>query len=152
MAAIHWFWNVFPLGESVVDLLGLLPLGPKLSCSTEAVTTSRYQFSLSVPDGGVVHLVVSTSATTGEVVWVAPSIKSCSSTGSDSTQLNRLVWGHWFVAPGWTAPKPWRISQLVNVICSRTVSLSSITLPANGQRLGLSGRLSSSTQYCSPLA
>ena len=40
-AAIHGFWNVFPLGVLFGDLLGLLPLGPKLSCSIEVVMTSR---------------------------------------------------------------------------------------------------------------
>ena len=64
--------------------------------------TSMYQFSLSVPDGGVVHLAVPISATVWEVVWVVASIKSCSLTSGDSTWLNRVVWGHWFVAPGWT--------------------------------------------------
>ena len=74
MAAIHGFWNVFPLGESVVDLSGLLLPGPKLSCSMEAVTTNRYWFSPSVPDSGVVHLAVSTSATVGEAVWMVASV------------------------------------------------------------------------------
>ena len=82
MAAIYWFWNEFPLDGLVVDFLGLLPLGPKLNCSTEAVTTSRYWFSLSVPGGRVVHLAMSISAMMGEVVWVVASIKSVSSTGS----------------------------------------------------------------------
>ena len=141
---------MFPLGELVADLSGLLPLGPKLSCPTKAVTTSRYQFSPSVPDGGVVHPAASSSAT-GEVVWVVFSIKSCPLTGSDSTQLNWAVWGHWFVDPRWIAPKPWTTSQLVNVTCSHTVSLSSTTLPAKEQRSGLSGRLSFSAQYRSPL-
>ena len=75
-----------------MDLLGLLLLGPKLSCPTEAVMTSRYQFSLSVPDGGVVHLVMSSSAM-GEVVLVVVSIKFCPSAGGDNTWLNRVVWG-----------------------------------------------------------
>ena len=77
--------------------------------------TSRYRFSLSIPDGGVVHLAMSTLATMGEAVWVVASVKSSSSTGGDSTWLNRVVKGHWLVGPGWTAHKPQRISQLVNV-------------------------------------
>ena len=84
---------------------GLSPLGPKSSCPTGAVMTSRYQFSLSVPDGGVVHLVMSSSAMR-EVVWVVISIKSCPSTCSDSTWLNWVVWGHLLVDPRWIAPKP----------------------------------------------
>ena len=131
MAAIHGFWNVFPLGKSAVDSSGLLPSGPKLSCPTEAVMTRRYWLSLSVPDGGVVHLAASSSAT-GEAVWVVVLIKSCPSTGSDSTWLNRVVWGHWLVDPRWITPKPQTTSQLVNVTYSHTVSLSSTTLPANG--------------------
>ena len=133
------------------DLSGLSLPNPKLSCPTEAVTTSKYWFSLSMPDGGVVHLTT-TSSEMGEMVWVVASIKSCSSTGSDSTWLNRVVWGHWLVAPKWTTPKSWTTSQLGNVTCSCTVSLSSTTLPARGWRSGLSSRLSFSTQYCSPLA
>ena len=151
MAAICVFWNMFQLGESVVDLSGLLALGPKLSCPTEAVTTSRYWFSLSVPDGGVVHPAASSSAIR-EAVWVVVSIKSCPLTGSDSIQLNRVVSGHWLVDPRWIAPKPQTTSQLVSVTCSHTVSLSSTKLPAKGQRSGLSSRLSFSAQYCSPLA
>ena len=69
-----------------------------------------------------------------------------------TTWLGRLVWGHWFVAPRLTAPKPWRMSQLVNMTCSHTASLSSTTPPTKGQKSGISSRLSSSTQYCSPLA
>ena len=135
-----------------MDFLGLLPLGPKLSCSTEAVMTSRYQFSLSVPDGGVVHIAMSTSAMTGEAVWVVASIKSSLLTGGDSTWLNSMVWGCWFVAPWWTTLRPQRISQLVDVTCSHIVSLSSTTLPTKGQKSGLSSGLSSSAKYCSPLA
>ena len=150
MAAIHGFWNMLPLGESVIDLLGLLPLGPKLSCPTEAVMTSRYWFSLSVPDGGVVHLATSSSAM-WEVMWVVVSIKSCPLTGSNRTWLNRVVWGHQLVDPRWIAPKPQTTTLLVNVTCSHTVSLSSTTLPAKGQRSRLSSRLSPSAQCCSPL-
>ena len=72
-----------------MGLSGLLLLGPRLSCPTEAVMTSRYWFSLSVSDGGVVHLAVSSSAM-GEVVWVVVSIKICNLTSSDSTWLNRV--------------------------------------------------------------
>ena len=126
-----------PLCESAVDLSGISLLVPKLSCPTEAVTTSRYWFSLSVQDGGVVHLAASSSAT-GERVWVVVSIKSCPSTGSDSTQLNRVLWGHWLVDPRWITPKPQTTSLLVNVTCSHTVSLSSTTLPAKGRFLGFS--------------
>ena len=111
---------------------------------------SRYSFSLSVPDGGVVHLVTSSSAT-GEEVGVVVSIKSCPSTGGDSTQLNRVVWGHWLVDPSWIAPKPWTTSQWLKVTCSHTVSLSSTTLPAKRQRSGLLGSVSFSAQYCRPL-
>ena len=91
--------------------------------------TSRYWFSLSVPDDCVVHIAASSSAM-GEVVWVVVSIKSCPLTGSDSMQLKTVVWGHWLVDPRGIAPKPWTTSQLVNVTCSHTASLSSTTLPA----------------------
>ena len=60
MAAICGFWNAFSQDRLVVDLSGLLLQGPKLSCSTEAVMTSSYQFSLSIPNSGMVHLAVST--------------------------------------------------------------------------------------------
>ena len=93
----------------------------------------------------------------GEVVWVVASVKQVSSPldsspGGGTTWLEMLVWGHQFVAPMLISPKPWRMSQLVNVTCSHTTSLSSTTPPAKGQKSGLSGRLSSSAQYCSPLA
>ena len=101
----------------------LLP-GPKLSCPT----TSRYRFSLSVPNREVEHPPASSSAA-GEAVWVVTSAKSCSSTGSDSTWLNRVVWGHLLVDPRWIAPKPWTTSQWLKVTCSRTVSLNSTMLP-----------------------
>ena len=155
-AAIHRFWNIFPLGKSVGDFSGLLLLGPKLSCSIEVVMTSRYQFSLSIPNGGVVHPAVSTSATTGGAVWVVASVKPVSSPpgsllSGSNTQLKRLIWGHWFVASEWTTPKPWRTSQLVNVTCSLTTSLNSTTPPAKGWKSWLSSRLCFSAQYCSPL-
>ena len=144
IAAIHGFWNV---PSSAVGILGLLLLGPKLSCPT----TSRYQSSLSVPDREVEHPATSSSAT-GEAVWVVTSTKSCSSTGSVSTWLNRVVWGHLFADPRWITPKPWTTSQWLKVTCSHTVSLNSTMLPAQGQRSGLLGRLSFSTHYCRPLA
>ena len=133
--------------SSAVGILGLLLLGPRLSCPT----TTRYQFSLSVPDRGVEHPATSSSAT-GDVVWVVTSANSCSSTGSDSMQLNRVVWGHLLVDPRWITPKTWTKSQWLKVTCSHTVSLNSTMLPSKWQRLGLFGRLSFSAQYCRPLA
>ena len=41
--------------------------------------TSRYQFSLSVPNGGLPHLTVSISVAAREVVWVVASVKLVSS-------------------------------------------------------------------------
>ena len=114
MAAICGFQNV---SSSPVGILGLLPLGPKLSCPT----TSRYQFSLSVPNSEVEHPVTS-SSTTGGAEWVVTSTKSCSSTGSDSIWLNRVVWDHLLVDPRWIAPTPWTTSQWLKVTCSCTVS------------------------------
>ena len=133
--------------SSAVGILGLLLLGPKLSCPT----TSRYHFSLSVPDREVEHPATSYSAT-GEVVWVVTSAKSCSSTGSGSTWLNRVVWGHLLVDPRWITPKPWTTSQWLKVTCSGIVSLNSTMLPTKGRRSGLLFGLSFSTQYCRPLA
>ena len=129
-----------------VGILGLSLPGPKLSC----LTTSRYQFSPSVPNSGVEHPAASSSAT-GEVVWVVTSAKSCSSTGGDSMQLNRVVWGHLLVDPRWITPKPWTTSQWLNVTCSLTISLNSAMIPTKGWRSGLLGRLSFSAQYCRPL-
>ena len=83
-------------------------------------------------------------------VWVVVSAKSCSSTGNDSTWLNRVVWGHLLVDPRWIAPKPWTTSQWLKVTYSHTVSLSSTILPAKGWRSRLLGRLSFSAQYCRP--
>ena len=140
VAAIRWFQNVFSSCGSVVYLFVLLPPGPKLSCPTEAVMNSRYWFSLSVPDSGVVHPVTSSSAM-GEAAWVVVSIKSCPSTGSDGMQLNRVVGGHWLVALRWITPKLCPTSQWLKVTCSHTVSLSSTTLPAKGWRSGLLSRL-----------
>ena len=67
--------------------------------------TSRYWFSPSIPNGAVVHPAVSTLAATGGAVRVVASVKPASSLlgllpSGDNTQLNRLVWEHWFVAPG----------------------------------------------------
>ena len=56
MATIHRFQNTFP---SAVDLLAVLPPGPKLSRATEAVTNNRQGFSLSVLAGEVVYLTIS---------------------------------------------------------------------------------------------
>ena len=132
--------------SSAVGISGLLPPGPKLSCPT----TSKYQFSLSVPDREVEHPATSSSAT-GDVVGVVTSAKSCSSTGGDSTWLNRVVWGHLFVGPRWIAPKPWTTSQWLKVTCSHTVSLNSTMLPAKGWRSGLLGRLSFPPSIVGPL-
>ena len=65
----------------------------------------RYQFSPSIPNGGVVHLSMSTMATSGGGFWVVASVKPVSSPlglspSGNNTQLNRVVWGYWFVAPG----------------------------------------------------
>ena len=112
--------------------------------------TSRYWFSLSVLDGGVVHLVMYSSAM-GKVVWVVVSIKSCPSTGGDSIWLNRVAWGHQLVDPRWVTPKPCTTSQWSKVTYSCTVSLSSTTLPAKGQKSGLRGRLSFPPNIAGPL-
>ena len=58
MAAICRFWNAFP---PAVDLLVVLPPGPKLSHATEAVTNNRQGFSLPVLAGEAVYLAISLS-------------------------------------------------------------------------------------------
>ena len=141
MAAICGFWTMFPLCESVVDLSGLSLPGHKQQVLVLSFCSRWW----------VVHLAMSSSAM-GEAVWVVVSIKSCPLTGSDSMQPNRAVWGHQLVDPRWITPKPQTTSQLVNVTCSCSVSLSSTTLPAKGQRSELSSGLTFSAQYCSPLA
>ena len=59
MATICRFWNAFP---SAVDLLAVLPPGPKLSHATEAITNNRQGFYLSVLAGEAVYSAVSLSA------------------------------------------------------------------------------------------
>ena len=86
VAAILSFQNVF----SALDPTGPSLWGPKLSCPTEAVTTNKYQFSSSVLGSGVVHSVMSSSAV-DRVVEVVTSVKSCPSTGSLNTWLNKVV-------------------------------------------------------------
>ena len=134
-----------------------LPADSKLSCPIKAVMTSKYQFSPSIPTGGVVCLIGSASVMAEEMVRVVAFVKPVSDLlgllpNGGITQLDKLVWGHWFIALGSTLSRSWRRFQLVNTTCSFTVSLNSMSLPTKGWKSGPSGRLNFSAQYCSPLA
>ena len=158
-ATIQGFQKASLPGEVVTDSLRSTSAVSKFSYHIEAVMTSTYQFCSSILSGGVIGPVSSTLDMVGEVVWVVASIElvSCStgwspSSGSIPLKLVELVWGHWLVAPGLTLPKPLMMSYLVNMTCSFTLSLNSMTLLTKGQKSGLSVGLSFSTQYCNPTA
>ena len=68
MAAIHGFQNVSPPCRAVEDPSTLLLVDSKLSCPIEVVITNMYQFSPSVPTGGVVHLTDSALVAAREMV------------------------------------------------------------------------------------
>ena len=51
-------------------------------------------------------------------------------------------WGHRLIVPGLILPKPWIMSCLKKMMCSFTLSLSSRTLLAKGQKSGSAVRLS----------
>ena len=165
-AAIRGFWKAPLPCKAVTDSPKSTLVVSKFSCLIEGVTTSMYWFSSSILSGMVTDLVSSTPDMAGEAVCVVASIKLvfCStgqsptgvglsdSGGSILPKLVELVWGHWLVASRLTLPKPQMMSHLVNMTCSFTPSLNSMTLLARGQISGSSGRLSSSTQYCNPQA
>ena len=89
---------------------GIITAGSQVKLPHTGSNDQQVPVFLSVPDGGLVLLVMSSSAM-GEAVWVVVSIKSCSSTGSDSMQLNRVLWGHQLMDPRWITPKLWTTSQ-----------------------------------------
>ena len=154
-----WVLESTPSRWVADDSLRSLLAYPKLSCLIKVVMTSTYQFSSSVLCGGVICPIGSALDMAREAVWVVASVKpvSCSlgllpNGSAILPKPGELGWGHWLVTPGLTLPKPWKRSHLVNMTCSLTISLNSMTLPAKGWKSGLSRGLSSSTQYCSPLA
>ena len=80
------FWDIL----SALDILGVSPWGPKLSCPTEPVATDKYQFSSPILGGRVMHSVMSSSAV-DRVVEVVASTKFCPSTGGLNMWLNKVV-------------------------------------------------------------
>ena len=165
--ATMWGFQKAPLpGEAITNSPRSTLVVSKFSCLIEAVMTSMYWFSSSILSDGVIGPVSSTSDMAGEAVWVVASIKLvfCStgwlptgvglgdSGGSILLKLVELVWGHWLVPPGLTLPKPQMMSHLVNMTCSFTLFLNLMMLLTNGWKSGFSGGLSSSAQYCNPLA
>ena len=104
----------------------------------------------SLVEGTMVYLLSGMDPNDEEVVTCA----SWASAGYESMLLIsvRVGWGHQLVVPGSILSKPWIMSCLEKMMCSFTLSLSSRTLLAKGQKSESTGRLSLSAQYCNPQA
>ena len=164
-ATIQGFWKAPLPGEAVTDSPRSTLVVPNLAALSKqwqpVYTGSPLPFYPVGDKSGQLNPDM-----VGEAVWAVASIKLvfCStgwlptgvdqgdSGGSILPKLVGLIWGHWLVAPRLTLPKPWMMSCLVNITCSFTLSLKSMTLLAEGWKSGSSGRLSFSTQYCNPQA